>query len=163
MGAKKPFHVPMCPYCRMSAILKPDSAVYRRSYGGMVWLCVPCEAWVGCHRNSKRHAPLGRLAKAPLRVLKVRAHAEFDALWQAAMRLRGWTKTEARLRAYTWLAGEMGLQVVHTHIGFFDEAQTQRVIDLCTLFNLRERRRNTQDVDNSGGKAVDSVCMAGGP
>lgn len=122
---------PTCHYCGRNAILVDDSAVYSKSYGGKVWLCRHCSAWVGTHRNSPRHLPLGRLAKADLRRQKIIAHDLFDALWRAAMQHRKWSKSLARLSAYSWLAREMGIDKKHCHIGMMDEAQTQRVIDIC--------------------------------
>lgn len=142
MPKRKLPHTPICPYCGRSAVLVLDDEVYTRSYGGHVWLCRPCEAWVGTHRNSPRHIPLGRLAKADLRRMKVVAHAGFDDLWKAAMKHRGWAKGYARLAAYRWLAKEMDMPIKQCHIGMMDEAQTQRVIDI--VHNVLARRKHAQ-------------------
>lgn len=133
MGKKKSNipNVPTCNYCGRKAVLVLDDEVYAQSYGGHVWLCRPCKAWVGTHKNSPRHAALGRLAKAELRRMKITAHAHFDALWTAAMKLRGWNKGVARVAAYRWLAREMEMDMKSCHIGMFDEAQTARVIEIC--------------------------------
>lgn len=128
----------VCPYCDRSAVLVDDAEVYQMSYGGKVWLCRPCNAWVGCHRNSPRHAALGRLADKDLRQLKIQAHALFDPIWEAAMRHRKWGKTRARRAAYEWLAGEMGIYITDCHIGMFDEQQCRRAIDVCGKVGRRE-------------------------
>ena len=109
----------------------PDGEVYRRSYGGHVWLCRPCGAWVGCHKNSKRHIPLGRLANAELRQAKIDAHAAFDPLWKAVAQRDGINPCHARNRGYGWLAKEMGLDRQEAHIGKFDADQCRRVVVLC--------------------------------
>lgn len=121
--------VHLCAYCAGQLVLVSDSAVYQKSYGGHVWMCVPCDAWVGCHRGG--YLPKGRVAKADLRKLKIEAHRLFDRLWRAAIELRGWTQHDARKAAYQWLAEAMGIDVKLCHIGMFDEAQTRQVIEIC--------------------------------
>ena len=124
-----------CDYCEHPATLVPDTAVYQRGYGGNVWFCKPCDAWVGVHKNSKRFAPLGRLAKADLRKLKMQAHRLFDPLWKAKMEREGIPQSEARQAAYHWLAHEMQEKKEHAcHIGFMNEEQCQKVIDLCERY-----------------------------
>lgn len=118
-----------CAYCEGQLILVPDEAVYQRSYGGHVWWCQPCEAFVGCHRGG--YLPKGRVAKAELRKLKIEAHRLFDRFWRAAIKLRGWSQHDARKAAYQWLADSMGIEVKLCHIGMFDEAQTRQVIEIC--------------------------------
>jgi hypothetical protein len=111
-------------------MLLPDTEVYARSYGGMVWVCQPCKAWVGCHKNSKNHIPLGRLATANLRKLKIEAHALFDPLWPAAMKHRRWTQAHARAKAYSWLAQKMEIPRSECHIGMFDEDRVLLAIEV---------------------------------
>jgi hypothetical protein len=118
-----------CPYCGAEAILLPDTAVYSRSYDGMVWVCQPCKAWVGCHRG-KNNIPLGRLANAELRKLKIEAHSLLDALWRAAMKIRGWSQKYARGKAYSWLAKSMDIPPSDCHIGMFDEATCLKAIEV---------------------------------
>jgi hypothetical protein len=86
---------------------------------------------VGTHKQSPTHAPLGRLAKEPLRRLKIEAHALFNPLWRAAMKHRGWSQLKARTTAYAWLASEMKIPSGKCHIGYFDEDQTKLVIEIC--------------------------------
>jgi hypothetical protein len=40
----------------------------------MIYLCVPCDAYVGTHKNSKDHKPLGFLANRGLREARKAAH-----------------------------------------------------------------------------------------
>lgn len=127
--------VVLCPYCGAQALLVDDTEIYPRSYGGKVWLCRPCCAWVGCHKNSSNNVPLGRLAKSNLRQLKIKAHALFDPLWKAAIKHRGWTQAHARGKAYSWLSQKMNIPRAECHIGMMDEQRVQLAID---VLNKRE-------------------------
>lgn len=132
MSKKPPIKVD-CPYCGNPAVLTDSAEVYRQSYG-MIWICRPCKAWVGCHKKSKRNAPLGRLANASLRAAKTRAHASFDPLWKRKAANTGMSHTRARQMAYAWLARKMGLTTFEAHIGKFDEAQCANVVELCAPY-----------------------------
>ncbi len=110
----------ICPYCGQRAEFVDSIAVYRRSYG-MIYLCRPCDAYVGVHGNSDQ--PLGRLANAELRKYKVAAHDAFDPLWK--------TRRFSRSGAYAWLAKQMHIPIEKTHIGMFDVAQCKQVVALC--------------------------------
>ena len=60
-----------------------------------------------------------------LRELKKQAHAAFDPLWKEG-RFRGHRKA-----AYAWLSEQMNLPQEKTHIGMFDTAQCERVVQIC--------------------------------
>ena len=60
--------VVMCPYCGERAVYTNSKEVYGRSYG-MIYLCRPCDAYVGVHDGTAK--PLGRLANAELRAAKI--------------------------------------------------------------------------------------------
>jgi hypothetical protein len=111
---------PECPYCTLPAELAPDTAVYGRSYGGNIWLCRKCGAYVGCHKGGSGDKPLGRLADAELRKLKMQCHALFDPLWRDVVKLKGWSRHKARNSSYGWLAGQMNIPREECHIGMFD-------------------------------------------
>ena len=115
-----------CPYCGKCAEFVDSAEVYNgRSYG-MIYLCRPCDAYVGCHGNGKGASPKGRLANAELRRWKIAAHNAFDPPWKFGP-FRG-----RRSSAYAWLAEQMGLPKEKTHIGMFDVAECQPVIQICT-------------------------------
>lgn len=120
-----------CDYCHKPAQLVDSKIVYHGKSYGKIWYCEPCQAWVGVHRVSRRMVPLGRLANAQLRKIKVRAHAAFDPLWRGKMERDKCSKTKARDTAYAWLAIQLGIPVRRCHIGYFDERECQRVIDAC--------------------------------
>ena len=47
----------LCPYCGKPATLLEDSSpIYRGTNFGPVFICWPCEAWVGVHKGT--HKPL---------------------------------------------------------------------------------------------------------
>lgn len=74
-----------CPYCGQQASLVSGKEIYPYRpdlHDRMFWLCRPCDAYVGTHKNSKRHVPLGLLANADLRWARMRAHAVFDGYWK---------------------------------------------------------------------------------
>ncbi|MBO6266801.1 MAG: DUF3268 family zinc-finger domain-containing protein [Synergistaceae bacterium] len=118
----------ICPYCGKLAEYVDSAIVYHgRSYG-MIYLCSPCDAYVGVHRGTDR--PLGRLANSELRKWRNAAHAAFDPLWQQGEYKR------RRNDAYAWLAEKMGLPKEETHIGMFDVEQCRSVIEI-----INERNR----------------------
>lgn len=119
-----------CPYCGKLAEFVDSAEVYHgRSYG-MIYLCRPCDAYVGCHEYGDGDVPKGRLANAELRRWKIAAHDAFDPLWKYG------PFKHRRNAAYAWLAEQMGLPKEKTHIGMFDVAECQQVIQIC-----KERKR----------------------
>lgn len=103
--------------------------VYSRSYG-MIYLCRPCQAWVGVHRGTDK--ALGRLANAELREWKKNAHAAFDPIWKEAVK-RGAGKVEARKNAYSWLTEQFGT-TYQIHIGHSDVDDCKKIVAHCELF-----------------------------
>lgn len=121
-----------CPYCLGNTEYLDSSIIYGRSYG-MIYLCSPCDAYVGVHKGTD--TALGRLANKELREAKKKAHAYFDPLWQRAVR-QGRKKNEARNSAYKWLAKEMGIERDVCHIGMFDVESCESVVQICGKLNL---------------------------
>jgi len=107
-----------CDYCDQRAEFVDSAEVYNgRSYG-MIYLCRPCDAYVGVHKGSDQ--PLGRLANAQLRHWKKAAHAAFDMLWKS--------RRMTRSKAYAWLSQKMNLPQARTHIGMFDVDKCKQVV-----------------------------------
>lgn len=115
----------MCDYCGKPAALVDSAEIYRRSYGPM-WLCRPCDACVGTHKNSPKHHPLGRLANRELREAKKAAHAAFDPVWRSGRK--------TRQQAYGWLAEQLGIPFAKTHIGMFDVDLCRRTVEVSRAF-----------------------------
>lgn len=99
-----------CPYCGREAEWVANKEIYGRNYGRsyMIWLCRPCDAYVGCHGNTKR--PLGTMANKSLRETRVMAHSVIDPLWKSGQYTRS--------VVYQRLADAFGEEV---HIGESDE------------------------------------------
>lgn len=127
----------ICPYCNKKAIWCENRAIYGRNYGRsyMCYLCKDCDAYVGCHNNTKK--PLGTLANRDLRRWRMRAHAEFDPIWKSGQHRK-------RHKAYGWLARELGVEEIH--IGESDietcikiielsKAERQRIVSLTLNYN----------------------------
>lgn len=113
-----------CPYCGSNAKCVNGSAVYphrKDLRSKQFWVCEPCDARVGCHKNGK--TPLGRLANAELRAAKMRAHTAFDRLWRHG--------SLSRSEAYAWLAETLSIPRKDCHIGGFDVAACQRIVEAC--------------------------------
>ena len=135
-------HAVVCPYCSHSAQLVDSAEVYHgRSYGP-IYLCRPCQAWVGVHKGTT--TPLGRLANQELRTWKRRAHAAFDPLWQKKLTIRRqqrgptYKKHYARGSGYRWLAEQLGIPRDDCHIGMFDVDVCKRVVEICMPFIRKE-------------------------
>jgi hypothetical protein len=126
---------PICPYCSQNSERTTGSVMYPHRpdlAGKVIYRCVPCDAWVGCHTGTDN--PLGRLANAELRAAKQAAHAAFDPLWKAKRDRQGIKQKSARGAGYRWLADQLGVPYEHCHIGMFDVEQCRRVIELCAPY-----------------------------
>lgn len=126
---------PDCPYCGAPSFFLQNSAcIYHGNDYGPVYICPPCQAWVGCHPGTTR--PLGRLADAELRKAKIRTHDEFDRTWRALFERRRrsdpkYSHRRARGSRYKRLAELLGITQQDCHIGIFDVQQCMQVVDLC--------------------------------
>ncbi len=127
--------IPICPYCDSPSVLTNGAEVYPDYpdlYDDPIFICRPCQAWVGCHPGTKR--ALGRLANAELRKRKREAHEAFDPFWK---RPGGMTRTEA----YRRLSRDMGIPPEETHIGMMDEVRCQQVVAICSIWTADLMRR----------------------
>jgi hypothetical protein len=121
----------LCDYCGGPTLLVTGKDVYPHRpdlEGKSFYMCVPCNAWVGCHLGTDK--PMGRLANAELRRAKMAAHAAFDPLWQQGLAKRS--------HAYAWLAEQLEITQHNCHIGQFDVATCQRVVDMFTAIDLSD-------------------------
>lgn len=107
-----------CPYCNKPAKWVSNAEVYNGKQFGdsyMIWLCAPCGAYVGCHKNTK--VPKGTLANKPLRKARVAAHNAIDPLWKSS--------AYTRKQMYAMLNKHFGMEV---HIGEADESMCAEII-----------------------------------
>ena len=79
----------ICPYCDKEAPWVENKAIYGRNYGKsyMCYYCKPCDAYVGCHQNTRK--ALGTMANRELRYWRKRAHAYLDPIWKSGRMKRG--------------------------------------------------------------------------
>jgi hypothetical protein len=117
----------ICPYCNSKTEYVDSSCIYGKSYG-MIYICKPCDAYVGVHKGTDK--ALGRLANKDLRHWKKEAHAHFDPIWKKEVE-KGIDKKGARNKAYKWLSEQMELHIDLTHIGMMDIKQCKQVVKFC--------------------------------
>lgn len=123
----------ICPYCKNPTEYVNSREVYQTKSYGMIYLCRPCNAYVGTHKGTDN--ALGRLANADLRKAKMEAHYWFDKIarekgvindvWPVFVK-----KITNRNKAYLWLSKQLGINIDDCHIGMFDEQMCQRVVEI---------------------------------
>jgi hypothetical protein len=116
-----------CDYCGKDAVKVTGKEVYphrKDLCNKQFWWCEPCDAYVGCHRDGR---PLGRLANAKLRRLRMKAHEKFDKIWQSGR--------VSRTEAYKLLAKKLGIEVDNCHIGMFNDDACVDVLRACKSIN----------------------------
>jgi hypothetical protein len=115
-----------CGYCNVAAELVNGDLIYPWRFdlhNLKFWRCPTCGAYTGTHAGSPGHKPKGGLANQALRQARISAHAVFDIRWRSGKM--------TRKAAYSWLREQLGCPTT-PHIGFMDEAQCKRVVELCT-------------------------------
>ena len=115
-------HPTACNLCGGKVILCSNARIYHgREYGsGLCYYCRSRGAYVGTHKPRPQEA-MGLLADEPMRRGKKMCHALFDPLWQGKEPAR-----RARVEAYRWLAGEMGIALEDCHFGYFNIHQLRQ-------------------------------------
>lgn len=106
-----------CPYCNNKAEWVENKAIYGRNYGKsyMMYLCKPCDAYVGCHNNTKK--ALGVMANKELREWRKKVHAYIDPIWKEGKRHRG--------SVYAQITKELGFRF---HTGESDSEICKKVL-----------------------------------
>ena len=109
----------ICPYCNNQAEWVENKEVYGKNYGKsyMMWLCKPCDSYVGCHNNTRKS--LGTLANKETRDWRKKAHKVFDPLWKS--------KRMTRQKAYGVLESHFRCVV---HIGESDINTCKEIVEL---------------------------------
>lgn len=124
----------ICPYCKSHALLVDSKTIYGKSYGNL-WLCGPCDAYVGCVKGTDR--PLGTLANELDRQGRKSAHGCLDAIWKN--RQRGYSRSGV----YRWLADKMDLSLEECHIARFNYNECMRAVRHLRehpYYNQKKRR-----------------------
>jgi hypothetical protein len=128
----------------MSTLTCPDCGApmaLRRSWYGPFYGCTRYPACKGAHGAHPDGKPLGIPADQATKQARIRAHAALDPLWQEAVAIvdygaldrrgRRAVRQRARVRAYAWLAKQLDMDLDACHIGRFDKATCNRVVELC--------------------------------
>jgi hypothetical protein len=146
-----------CQYCGRAAGYRPNSRhLYQGRDYGPVWECLgQCEAYVGCHPDGE---PLGTLANRQLRIDRRRVHDVFDPLWRdihlayPGIPVRvGHVRHIMRVRAYEWLAEQLGMQFEDCHIAKFNR-------DRCAIaITAIQKQQPTALTIRAWAKARDAV------
>jgi len=112
-----------CPYCGKEAKWCANSEVYGRTYGKsyMCYWCKDCDAYVGCHNNTK--IPLGTMANKELRKKRMEVHDIIDPLWKSGK--------YSRKKIYSDLSDAFGKTV---HIAEADIKMCEIIIKTAKLF-----------------------------
>lgn len=82
--------------------------------------CPACHAYVGAHKKGNK--PLGQVANAELRHMRVMTHYAFDPLYK--------TKVMSRSSSYKWLANKLGIKDKECHIAQFSLEQCHKVLSI---------------------------------
>ena len=122
----------ICPYCGKEAELIDSAEVYHGVSYGWMYICRPCDAYVGCYKGTKK--ALGRLANAELRKYKHEVHDVFDLIWKKHFMKRA--------QAYTWLSKQLGTERDYTHIGMFDVETCKKVIAVSNKYLIERGSTN---------------------
>ena len=107
---------PICPYCKTESKMVTGTDVYPSRpdlSDKKFYMCKPCQAWVGVHIATNK--PLGTLARASLRTMRLRAHNKLDLLWKNKYLKRG--------KVYALLAFYLNVIPKYCHIGMMSEKQ----------------------------------------
>lgn len=125
----------ICPYCNEPTSYVDSSIIYGKSYG-MIYLCQPCDAYVGVHKGTNNS--LGRLANKELRHYKKEAHFYFDQIAKTGLINKICKEYIPNLgnrnKAYLWLSKKMKIDKEYCHIGMFDVEQCKEVIEICSEY-----------------------------
>ena len=113
----------ICPYCKKEAKLVTGKFVHpfqSRHKNKNYYICVACDAYVGCHKGTRK--ALGTLANAELRILRMKVHTAFDPLWRS--------KVITRKEAYIALSKKLNIPLTKCHIAAFDIETCNRILEI---------------------------------
>mgnify|MGYP000667981711 CR=1 FL=1 len=129
---KVAFHKPVCVECGRMGVATTGAVLFPNQphISTRVFFVCPCGAWTGSHEGTA--LPRGRPGNALTRQMRALAHEAFDPIWRRSrIKKRDKHRKDVRSRAYRWLAGELGIDIDDCHIGLFDAAMCEWVIQVC--------------------------------
>jgi hypothetical protein len=125
---KNGFNIPgmknmRCPYCSSSVHLRSADGIYKEnSQNAQLYVCSKyptCDSYVRVQPGTR--IPVGSLANAELRSLRVATHRQFDKLHVTGIM----TKRDA----YGWLAFTLQTPLSQAHIGYMGEYHCNLIIE----------------------------------
>ena len=127
MNKRKGFDIPgmkhmRCPYCSSAVHFRNADGIYKNTTENTkLYVCSKypgCDSYVRVHPGTT--VPVGSLANAKLRALRVTAHKHFKKLYETGLM----TKKEA----YAWLAFIIQSPMSQAHIGYQSEYYCNLII-----------------------------------
>ena len=125
-------HTMPCPEC--GGTMRVGASRY-----GLTYLCDNRPDCTCIHTAHADGSPKGVPANKATRKARVDAHSWFDRLWEWGKVVPG-HRPFNRYMAYVWLSQKLGIQRKKCHIGRFDLATCERVIELVKV-KIDEYRR----------------------
>lgn len=113
----------ICPYCKKAAKFVTGIYIYPfqlQHKDKNYYICDPCDAYVGCHKGTRK--VLGTLANAELRALRIKVHQKFDQAWENGF--------VTRKEAYIALAEVLKIPLAKCHIADFDINRCKKVLEI---------------------------------
>lgn len=127
-----------CPYCHAECDYADNAEVYRRSYG-MMYICRPCEAFVGVHKGTDN--PLGRPAKKNLRLQRRISHGLIDVFWRTGLFKRGEVYKALQVAMeLEWKENHVAMWGMRTCVRFNTEGHVELGKILTNKFNEGRER-----------------------
>ena len=152
---RKGFDIPgmknmRCPYCSSPVHLRSADGIYKNNTeNAQLYVCSKypdCDSYVRVHPGTT--VPVGSLANAKLRTLRLTAHKHFNKLYETGLM----TKKEA----YAWLAFILQSPMSQAHIGYQSEYYCNLIIKesdkLISNSKWKLNKKNQQISGLQGGE-----------
>lgn len=121
-----------CRYCGGPAQLSTGRQIYPTKpllAHLKLWVCLPCDAWVGCYEDSDR--PRGPLADKKLRVARENLHDEMEPICRLMMEQRGGDIESVRQKMLGWLVAQLNLPPDMAAVSRIEYEDCIRALVLC--------------------------------
>lgn len=102
------------------------------------WVCPKCGAYVGTHKNSEEHKPLGTLAGPELRTWRNWVHKNIDKYWMLG--------TVSRTNMYKQLSKNMNMQFHTATLKTKEECQQAVEVAKQLFETTQQTKRKTKVV-----------------
>ena len=139
-----------CPYCNNPAKWVNNEEIYGKRYGKSykAYYCKPCNAYVGCHNNTRK--PLGIMATKEMRDWRIKVHELVDKLWKDGYWSRG--------KVYSKLHDFYGR---HIHMGESTVELCKDIIDnFQTIFFNKPKKQIMQDDLQESNVTISAIEQA---